>query len=55
MQITYPDYYKKFSCVADQCVDTCCAGWSIVIDEGTLKKYRAVKGKFGKRLRRKIH
>lgn len=54
MQITYPDYYKKFSCTADKCKDTCCAGWGIVIDDSTLKKYRRVKGAFGRRLRQEI-
>lgn len=54
MQITYPDYYKEFSCTADKCKDTCCAGWGIVIDDNTLKKYRQVKGAFGKRLRQEI-
>lgn len=54
MQITYPDYYKEFSCTADKCKDTCCAGWGIVIDDKTLKKYRQVKGAFGKRLRQEI-
>ena len=54
MQITYPDYYKEFSCTADKCKDTCCAGWGIVIDDNTLKKYRQVKGAFGRRLRQEI-
>lgn len=54
MQITYPDYYKKFSCTADKCKDTCCAGWGIVIDDRSLKKYRRVKGTFGRRLRQEI-
>ena len=30
---TVPDYYKKFSCIADKCPDTCCAGWEIVVDD----------------------
>ena len=42
MQITRPDYYKEFTCIADVCPDTCCAGWQIVIDEKSLKKYRRV-------------
>lgn len=54
MQITYPDYYKAFACTADKCKDTCCAGWGIVIDDDTLKKYRREKGNFGKRLRQEI-
>ena len=47
MQITRPDYYKEFTCIADVCPDTCCAGWQIVIDEKSLKKYRRVKGPSG--------
>lgn len=50
-----PDYYKEFVCIADQCEDTCCTGWQIVIDKKSLKKYRRVKGGFRKRLLRSIH
>lgn len=50
MQYTVPHYYNKFHCTADQCEDTCCAGWQIMIDEHSLKKYRKVKGAFGNRL-----
>lgn len=50
MQYTVPHYYNKFHCTADQCEDTCCAGWQIMIDEHSLKKYRKVKGTFGNRL-----
>ena len=39
MLYTIPDYYKEFTCTADQCKDTCCAGWQIVIDRKSLKKY----------------
>ena len=46
-----PDYYTKFHCTADGCEDTCCAGWQIVIDEKSLKKYETYKGDFQKRLR----
>ena len=40
MLYTRPDYYKEFTCAAEQCEDTCCAGWQIVIDEDALEKYR---------------
>ena len=50
MIITIPDYYKEFECIADKCEDTCCAGWQIVIDKETLKKYIKVKGDFRKRM-----
>lgn len=45
-----PHYYDKFSCTAEQCPDTCCAGWQIVIDENSLEKYSNVSGDFGIRL-----
>jgi lysine-N-methylase len=49
-----PDYFKEFKCIASECEDTCCAGWEIVIDNETYKKYKRVNGEFGKRLRDKI-
>ncbi|MDD3220023.1 MAG: flagellin lysine-N-methylase [Lachnospiraceae bacterium] len=54
MLYTRPDYYNEFHCVADLCEDTCCAGWQIVSDAKSLRKYHAVKGAFRKRLRRSI-
>lgn len=50
-----PHYYDKFSCTADQCPDTCCAGWQIVIDENSLEKYSNVSGDFGIRLLNSIN
>lgn len=41
-----PDYYEKFKCIAGNCPDTCCAGWQIVIDEETIKKYQNFKGDY---------
>lgn len=54
MEITRPDYYKEFSCIAGACPDTCCAGWQIVIDDKSLKKYKRVKGTFRNRLHNDI-
>lgn len=54
MQVTRPDYYKEFSCIAGVCPDTCCAGWQIVIDDKSLKKYKHVKGPFRNRLHNDI-
>lgn len=54
MQFTFPDYYKEFSCIAGACPDTCCAGWQIVIDDQTLKKYQHFKGPFRNRLHNDI-
>lgn len=54
MIITKPDYYNEFACLADQCEDTCCAGWQIVIDDASLEAYKKVEGEFGERLRSSI-
>lgn len=54
MEIRVPYYYRKFKCSADQCPDTCCAGWQIVIDEDTLEKYHTFEGPFGNRLANSI-
>ncbi|WP_394923368.1 flagellin lysine-N-methylase [uncultured Robinsoniella sp.] len=54
MQYTIPHYFKKFQCTASACPDTCCAGWEIVIDEKTIKKYKRVKGSFRNRLHNSI-
>ena len=55
MQITIPDYYKEFSCIAGDCPDTCCAGWQIVIDPKSLKKYHHTRGVFGGRLHNEVN
>ena len=54
MLYRFPNYYKEFECIADQCEDTCCAGWEIEVDKRSLAEYRKVQGKFGKRLRHSI-
>ncbi len=54
MLYTIPDYYKEFSCTADQCEDTCCAGWQIVIDKKSLKRYWNEKGPYKKELKKSI-
>lgn len=54
MQITRPVFYKEFSCIAGACPDTCCAGWQIMIDDRSLKKYRRFRGPFRNRLHNDI-
>lgn len=55
MLYVFPDYYKEFVCLADQCEDTCCAGWQIVVDEKSLRKYTKVTGDFRKRLLKSVN
>ncbi|MBR3934021.1 MAG: flagellin lysine-N-methylase [Clostridia bacterium] len=38
MKTIYPKYFNKFTCIAGNCPDTCCAGWEVVID----KKFQGV-------------
>ena len=54
MQITKPAFFKEFSCIAGVCPDTCCAGWQIMIDDKSLKKYQKFKGPFRNRLHNDI-
>ena len=54
MLYTIPDYYQNFKCTADECEDTCCAGWQIAIDRKSLVRYGKVSGKFRRRLNRSI-
>lgn len=49
-----PDYYKKFQCIADQCKDSCCIGWEIMIDPESYEKYQKVQGSFHERLMKGI-
>ncbi len=54
MKIFAPSYYKKFRCIADKCLHSCCISWEIDIDEETFDKYKSVDSAFGKRLRENI-
>lgn len=54
MQYTAPHYYSRFACIAGECPDTCCAGWQIVIDDRSLKKYKKQKGVLRNRLHNEI-
>ena len=49
-----PSFYDDFSCKADKCIDSCCIGWEIDIDEVSLGKYKNVAGEFGERLSQSI-
>lgn len=54
MRYIKPYYYKNFKCIADKCPSTCCAGWQIIIDDETLKKYSNEKDDFSHRLKNSI-
>ncbi len=39
MTVYYLNYYKSFHCLADKCRHSCCVGWEIYVDSGTLERY----------------
>ncbi len=51
MKIRVPEYYKDFSCIGGECIDTCCAGWEVDVDKKSSAYYKSVEGDFGDRLR----
>ena len=50
MRYVKPDYFDEFQCAADNCPDTCCAGWQIMIDDSSLERYGQDRSAFGNRL-----
>ena len=50
MKVFAPNYYIKFSCIADQCKHSCCIGWEIDIDDATYERYKNIHTNFGKKL-----
>ena len=50
----FPNYYKKFKCIADKCRHSCCVGWEIDIDKDTMRKYSELSHPYGKKIRESI-
>lgn len=47
----YPDFYEEFHCLAGACPNSCCAaGWEVVVDEDTARRYGNVPGALGQAL-----
>lgn len=54
MKEVFPNYYKKFKCIADKCHHSCCVGWEIDIDEDTMDLYNSLQGEIADRIRQNI-
>ncbi|MBE7035606.1 MAG: hypothetical protein E7402_05800 [Ruminococcaceae bacterium] len=54
MKEVFPNYYEKFTCIADQCKHNCCIGWEIDIDEDTMALYDALEGPLADKIRKNI-
>ena len=52
MKHIYPDFYNKFKCIANECPDSCCKDWDVVVDDESDRFYSTVSGDFGDKLRR---
>lgn len=46
VNVFLPKYMVEFKCISSSCIDTCCAGWDINIDEDTYNKYNNSTGDF---------
>ena len=54
MKLYAPKYYPTFKCIGGECPKSCCIGWEIVIDDGTLSRYRKMGGELGEMVRKSI-
>ncbi len=50
MKYLVADFFEDFECVGGSCSNTCCADWSIPVDDETAAVYRKVSGELGKKL-----
>lgn len=44
------DFFHNFECIGSACPDTCCKGWSILVDDDSVQKYQTVPGAYGQKL-----
>jgi lysine-N-methylase len=50
MKLFAPEYYSKFTCIADRCKHNCCIGWEIDIDDDALDKYKISSESYCKKI-----
>ena len=50
MKVYFPSYYKDFKCIADRCRHSCCVGWEIDVDDGTMEVYEGLGGELGREM-----
>ena len=51
MQISKPNYFDSFRCIASDCPDSCCKEWAVQVDTASAEYYRSLPGDLGDRLR----
>ena len=55
MELSYPSYYKTFTCIASDCPDSCCHEWDVQVDEESAARYRSMEGPLGDALREHLY
>ena len=55
MDLIYPSYYKRFTCIASDCPDSCCHEWEVQVDADSAARYRAMEGALGDALRAHLY
>ena len=55
MELRYPSYYQKFTCIASDCPDSCCHEWEVQVDADSAAQYRAMEGTLGDALREALY
>lgn len=50
----YPDFLMRFRCIGSKCMNTCCEGWDVRVDEDTAEYYEHLEGAFGDFLRQHV-
>ncbi len=50
----YPDFLLEFQCIGSDCMNTCCEGWDVKVDEYTAEYYERLGGTFGDFLRQHV-
>lgn len=53
MKIRVPEYFTSFKCIADKCLDSCCIGWEIDVDDTAMAKYAALDTELGREIMEK--
>lgn len=51
MKVIKNAFFDQFRCIADQCPDSCCKEWDVLVDEESAIRYRTLPGQLGDRLR----
>ena len=55
MDLIYPSYYQKFTCIASDCPDSCCHEWEVQVDADSAARYRSMEGALGDALREALY